>query len=138
MNTSLPVDAVAAWQALPESVRCPPASLQQIESFEEQHGPIPPGFRAFLLECGGGVVGTEWVDGIEQLGPTQAKFEHECGVPGGWSMRGVFVIGWDGAGNPIALDQSGAVIVEDHTFGGVHVLASSFQEFFVRGMTHAL
>lgn len=108
------------------------ATQTDLERFEEEHGPIPPEFRWFLTECGGGVVGAEWVDGIDLLGKTHTKFKAESGGRG-WTMTGVFVIGWDGAGNPYGIDaRTGAIHVEDHNFGGIHVMASSFGEFLSR------
>lgn len=108
-----------SWNQLPESVRYQPATHEQIDAFESQHGPIPPTYRAFLLQFGGGAVGSEWLDGVEQLSATHAKFQRENG-PHGWQLEDAFVIGWDGAGNPLAIDRAGAVVVEDHNFGGVY------------------
>lgn len=134
-----PFDAslLTEWQALPPSVRYAPASLIQLEEFERAHGPIPPTFREFLQRFGGGAVGSEWIDGIEQLWKSHAKFNSERGARG-WTLAGVFVIGWDGAGNPLAIDRSGAVVMEDHNFAGVHQVASSFEAFLARGLGHDL
>lgn len=83
---------------------------------------------------GGGVVGAEWVDGIPQRGSTHAKFKSEFGTSG-WTLKDTFVIGWDGSGNPFGLHLlSGAVVVEDHNFEGVHELASSFENFLRQGL----
>jgi hypothetical protein len=125
------------WESLPADVRYRRASSSQLEAFERTHGPIPREYRTFLLEFGGGVVGSEWVDGIEQLPNTQRKFRSEQ-ASGGWAMRDVFVIGWDGAGNPMAIGQTGAVVVEDHNFGGVHELGPSFLAFLAERLGHAL
>jgi hypothetical protein len=127
----------AKWESLPNEVRYARASTSQVEAFEQAHGPIPSEYRSFLLEFGGGVAGSEWVDGIEQLPNTHRKFRSEAGL-GGWTMRDVFVIGWDGAGNPLAIDASGAVVVEDHKFGGVRQVAPSFHAFVAEGLRHAL
>lgn len=124
----------SAWHARDSSIRYTPATEAQLVEFEEVHGPIPVEFREFLSVFGGGVVGGEWVDGIEQLGETHRKFKLER-EPGGWSLTETFIIGWDGAGNPMGINEkSGAVVVEDHTFGGVHVLAPSFEEFLRLGL----
>jgi hypothetical protein len=41
-------------------------------------------------------------------------------------MDGVFVIGWDGGGNPFDIQAtSRKVLVEDHDFGGIHEMADS-------------
>jgi len=50
-------------------------------------------------------------------------------------MRGVFVIGWDGFGNPYGIDAAtGRILVEDHNFGGIHEMAASFAEFLAMGL----
>ncbi|RYD75328.1 MAG: SMI1/KNR4 family protein [Verrucomicrobiaceae bacterium] len=137
MQSALAASLVSEWHSLPSEVRSAPASEAAIAAFERANGRIPVEYRQFLVQCGGGPVGSEWIDGIGKLCATHAKFKAECG-PGGWSNCNVFVIGWDGAGNPISIDPTGAVVVEDHNFGGVHVLASSFIEFLSKGLGHAL
>jgi hypothetical protein len=124
-----------AWRSRPDDIRYPPASEDQLRRFESEFGPIPSGFRRFLAEFGGGVVGREWVDGIRELPVTHRKFRDESGSPHGWSMAEVFVIGWDGAGNPFGIDRaSGRVLVEDHNFGGNHEMAESFESFLIAGL----
>jgi hypothetical protein len=124
----------SAWRSRPSSMRYAPATEPQLVEFEEAHGPIPAEFREFLSVLGGGVVGNEWIDGIEKLSETHRKFKDER-TSNGWSLSETFIIGWDGAGNPMGINaKSGAVVVEDHTFGGVHVLAPSFEEFLRRGL----
>lgn len=132
----LPADPhlLSLWRKLPAAIRFQPASEQELQEFEALHGPIPLPFRAFLANFGGGVVGTEWVDGIQQLHATHIKFKMESGADGR-QLPDTFVIGWDGAGNPFGIHKvSGAVLVQDHTFGGVHQLASSFGEFLRKGL----
>ncbi|MFG6460745.1 SMI1/KNR4 family protein [Roseateles sp. DXS20W] len=126
-----------AWKQLPESIRYQPATQPQIDAFESQHGPIPPTYREFLLQFGGGAVGSEWLDGVDQLANTHAKFRRERSLHA-WRLDDAFVIGWDGAGNPLAISREGAVVVEDHNFGGVHRLASSLMAYVARGLGHAL
>jgi hypothetical protein len=118
----------------PSAIRHEPASEAELMQFEADHGPIPLEFREFLASFGGGVVGSEWVDGIAELGATQVKFKKESG-PHGWNLPDTFIIGWDGAGNPFGIHAvSGAVLVQDHTFGGVHELAPSFRAFLRKGL----
>ena len=126
-----------AWKQLPESVRYPPATQAQIDAFESEHGPIPLTYCEFLLQFGGGVVSGVWLYGVNQLAATHAKFRGERG-PHGWRLEDAFVIGWDGAGNPLAINRAGAVVVEDHDFGGVHQLAPSFMAYVAQGLRHAL
>jgi hypothetical protein len=120
---------VAAYNDLPASCRYAPASQQQLVSFECEFGSIPDDYRWFLTTCGGGVCGAEWLDGIEQLPKSHRKFGAD-----GWTMKNVFVIGWDGAGNPMGIHRAtGKVLTEDHNFGGIHKIAESFLEFLVHG-----
>lgn len=121
--------------AMPESLRGEPATEQELAAFERSYGPIPEDYRWFLLTCGGGHFGAEEVDDIEQLIESHAKFKREFGPPRGWTMRDVFIIGWDGSGNPFGIETStGRVVVEDHNFGGIHELAPDLEEFMVRGI----
>ena len=44
------------------------------------------------------------------------------------------IIGWDGAGDPFGIETSmGKLLVEDHSFGGVHEMAESLAAFLERG-----
>jgi hypothetical protein len=123
-----------AFAALPEGCRYARATETQLRTFEHEFGPIPDDLRWFLSECGGGVCGSDWIDGIAELTATQRKFRGES-RPGGWTMSDVFVIGWDGAGNPFGIHSgTGEIVVEDYDFGGIHVLAPSLGEFLARGL----
>ena len=134
MDEALQSALVAAWRTLPEEVRSAPATEEQLREFEREFGPVPAEFRWFLRTCGGDPVGSEWVDGIGELAESHCKFIAEAG-PGGWTMADVFVIGWDGGGNPFAIHrQTGKVLVEDHAFGGIHELAESFAAFLAEGL----
>lgn len=133
--TNLEASIVAAQRALPEAIRSTPATDEELVAFESEFGPIPVSYRWYLQNCGGGVAGSEWLDDIRQLAATHRKFKEESAVKGGWTMRDVFVIGWDGAGNPFGIrTATGEVVVEDHNFGGVHVLAPSFKHFLANGL----
>lgn len=83
-------------------------------------------YRNWLIQTGGGPIGSDWFDGINDLQQSQEKLKSEP-----WSISG-FVIGWDGAGNPIVLSNNGEVLTEDHNFGGVHKVASSFNALLTR------
>lgn len=114
--------------ALPEGCRSKPATAEELAAFEKDHGLIPPDYRWYLATCGGGVVGSEWVDDIRKLKATHKKFREEE-----WTMKEVFPIGWDGGGNPMAIERSsGRLLVEDHDFGGIHELATSFAVFVLQ------
>ncbi len=125
---------IAAHRALPEDIRSAPATIEELAAFESNFGPIPPAYRWYLEHCGGGVAGSEWLDDIHRLAKSHRKFQNECGE-GGWTLRDVFIIGWDGGGNPFGIStKTGEVVVEDHDFGGIHVLAPSFETFLARSM----
>jgi hypothetical protein len=130
MSAETAARLIEAWRALPADVRSPPATATELNRLEEELGPLPTDLRWFLSELGGGPVGSEWIDDASKLRETHAKFEAERNH---WKLTNCFVIGWDGAGNPIAIDTySGRVVTEDHNFGGVHALSPSFEEFLSR------
>ncbi|MCG7874426.1 MAG: SMI1/KNR4 family protein [Candidatus Thiodiazotropha lotti] len=79
-------------------------------------------YRNWLIQTGGGPIGSDWLDGINELEQSQEKLKNEP-----WAISG-FVIGWDGAGNPIVINSNGEIITEDHNFSGAHKMASSFNE----------
>jgi hypothetical protein len=136
MDEQFQTKFLAAWQSRPaaEEINSRPAEETELQVFEAEFGPIPQEFRWFLLNCGGGVVGAEWVDDIGKLAKSHRKFRTESG-PNGWTMTDVFVIGWDGWGNPFGIHgPTGKVLVEDHDFGGVHEMASSLAEFLSKGL----
>ena len=115
-------------ESLPIGCKSKPATMKEVESFESEFGRIPGEYRWYLLSCGGGVIGSEWVDDISELRDTHTRFSDED-----WSLGDVFPIGKDGWGNPMVIDRStGSILIEDHEFGGVHELASSFAEFVLK------
>ena len=121
--------------AMPESLRRDPATEQQLREFEVSFGAIPADYRWFLLTCGAGHFGSEEVDDIVRLTKSHTKFHREFGPPRGWTMTGVFIIGWDGAGNPFGIETAtGRVVVEDHNLRGIHELAPTLEEFMLRGV----
>jgi hypothetical protein len=94
---------IAAHRALPADIRSAPAAPEEFTAFESEFGPIPPSYRWYLENCGGGVAGSEWLDDIRQLAATHRRFRKESAIKNGWTMRDVFVIGWEGAGNPFGI-----------------------------------
>jgi len=82
-------------------------------------------YRTWLIETGGGPIGSDWYDGLDELEESQNKLKKEA-----WEITG-FVIGWDGAGNPLVLQKNGGILTEDHNFSGIHKVASSFEELLV-------
>lgn len=111
----------AHWE-LPPGCRHTPATEDQIRDFEAKFGPIPDDYRWYLIACGGGVIGSEWVDGIDALPVTYRNVQ-----VGGYTIPNFFPIGWDGGGNPFGYDTStGLILSEDHDFGGIHEEAKDF------------
>jgi len=86
-------------------------------------------YKTWLIETGGGPIGSDWYDGIEELEQSQKKLKEEP-----WNISG-FVIGWDGAGNPLVLQESGEILTEDHNFNGVYKVASSFEQLLVKNVS---
>lgn len=124
------------FRELPADCRAAVASEAAIRAFEAEFESIPSVYREFLIDVGGGTIGSERVDGIDELPATHRKFRRESALPNGWTMKDVFVIGWDGAGNPMVIDRAtGRVLVEDHHFGGVHEISESFEQFLTRGLS---
>jgi hypothetical protein len=111
---------------LPETCRRRPVLAEDFAAFEKEFGDIPPDYRWYLAECGGGVIGPEWIDGIEELAATHRKVR-EGRRRGFYTILHFFALGWDGAGNPYGYDlDSGRIVTEDHNFGGIHELATDF------------
>lgn len=118
--------------ALPEECRSPAASEEALSAFESQLEPIPTDYRWYLTACGGGVIGSEWINGIEQLAETHRRVR-EGQQNGFYTLQDFFPVGWDGGGNPYGFDlQSGRILTEDHDFGGIHVEAESFFELLCK------
>jgi hypothetical protein len=130
VNEAQRAQIAEAWLSLPESVRSAPAAENELTAFEARYGFIPEDFRWFLSTCGGGPIGSEWVDDISKLPVSHDTFHKQRAQPNGWTMRDVFIIGWDGSGNPFGIHTpTGELRVEDHTFGGVRCMAESFAHF---------
>lgn len=118
---------IRQWETeMPADTRYATASEAEVASFELKWGAIPSAYRTFLLQGGGGAVGTEWLDGINQLHASHAKYSKERGRAG-WTAA-MFLIGWDGSGAPIGIDPAGAVVVENEG-GETTRLAPSFALF---------
>jgi hypothetical protein len=135
MNESKLKQLADAFAALPDGCKYAIATEDKLDEFESTFGAIPDDLRWFLIHCGGGTVGSEWVDGIDELPKTHRKFNAESAIVNGWTMENVFVIGWDGAGNPFGIETAtGRMLVEDHNFGGIHEMSPSFEAFLERGL----
>lgn len=116
------MDTLARYLKAYESVIRGPVDAEVVDAILARHGVSNGSYRRWLLASGGGPIGSNWYDGVEELQQSQEKLEEEK-----WAVAG-FVIGWDGAGNPIVLGNSGEILTEDHNFSGIHQLAESFDE----------
>jgi hypothetical protein len=121
----------ALWEGRPEDVRSAPASEANLIEFESEFGPIPEDYRWFLAECGGGIVGSEWVDDIEHLAASQRKYEQERDA--GYWHSSMFVIGWDGGGQPFGVDPLTQAVVSEAD-GQIRTLSPSIEHFLLRGL----
>ena len=132
MDTELKQRLLTVWQTLPAGMRSDTATVSEVADFESRFGAIPTDLKWFLLVLGGGAVGTEWLDDIRQLAESHTKVAAEQEY---WKLLDCFVVGWDGAGNPMALSRStGELVVADHNTGQRHQLAPSLQAFLVAGL----
>jgi hypothetical protein len=103
-----------------------------LEAFEAEFGAIPGDYRWYLAECGGGVIGSEWIDGIEELAVTHRKIR-EGQRRGFYRIARFFPLGWDGFGNAYGYDlETGHIVMEDHNFGGVHEMAMDLYDLVTK------
>lgn len=122
-----------AHSALPESCRYSPATEEGLAIFESAHGTIPRDYRWYLATCGGGVIGCEWIDSLEELWETHRRV-NEARAKGFYSRLGdYFPIGWDGGGSTYGFDlKTGRIMTEDHDFGGIHEVAVDFYDLLCK------
>ena len=118
------------WFELPEGMRYKPASEEEILDFESSFSEVPEPYKWFLKECGSGVVGSEWLDGIHELRDSHKKFLNEE-----WSSHNNFLIGWDGGGSPISLTSNGTVVVEYLGVQDIQIIAKSLEDFIMKGLS---
>jgi cell wall assembly regulator SMI1 len=95
---------------------------------------FPEDYREFLLRHGGAIVGPYPVFGVrsvEAMGNEWSVVEmtkrfRSDRWPGtdDWA-----IISSDHAGNPVGIDTDGRVWVSDHDFGGISLVADSFEDF---------
>ncbi len=116
---------------MPEDVRYAAATEADLKQFETAFGPVPVEYRTFLRLGGGGVVGSEWLDGIDQLPHSHAKFASERGA-NGWQSD-FFLVGWDGSGAPIGITENGEMVIEQEG-GNVRRVATSFASFLANSL----
>jgi SMI1 / KNR4 family (SUKH-1) len=128
----LEANLLDAWEQLPSEVRSRRATRADIAELERELGVVPDDYAWFLLNLGGGPVGTEWIDDLQTVRTSHRKFESEKEL---WTLRDCFIVGWDGAGNPLVIDDNtGKLITEDHNFGGIHEVSPSFFRFLSDGI----
>ena len=132
MNPSQQQQVKNAHFELPEDCRHTPASPEELIEFERDFGQIPEDYRWYLAECGGGVIGSEWIDGIDELASTHRKIR-EGQTKGFYRISHFFPLGWDGFGNAYGYDlETGHIVMEDHNFGGVHEVATDLYDLLCK------
>ena len=94
---------VERWQERPDGISYPPATKAELDDFESIHSRIPDDFRWFLECCGSGVLGSEWINGIDDLYASHTKFDAECQLPNGWKTREMFIMSVVSAILPLAV-----------------------------------
>jgi len=109
-----------------EAVIDGPASEEAVDKLLAHYQVVNPLYRNWLIETGGGPIGSDWYDTLAELDESQTSLQNDL-----WTISG-FVIGWDGAGNPLVLCEDGKIITEDHDFGGIHNVAFSFEALLVK------
>ena len=115
-------------QSMPEELQGRKATDLDINKFEEKFYPIPEDYKWILKNCERVFFKAEWVNDIDELFETHIKFQKESSLENGWTLKNVFIIGWDGCGNPYGIDlKTEEIITEDHTFGGIHILGESLE-----------
>ncbi|MCH2157688.1 MAG: SMI1/KNR4 family protein [Oleiphilaceae bacterium] len=123
------MDVIEIYKAQYEGAFNGPEAEEAVDELLAQFGVVNSVYRSWLVQTGGGPIGADWYDGLAELMQSQEKLRNED-----WSISG-FVIGWDGAGNPIAINNSGQVVTEDHNFGGVHQLAPNFKKLLASNVS---
>jgi hypothetical protein len=121
------MDVVARYKQEYQAVIAGPVAADVVDNALLESEVKDSIYRQWLIETGGGPIGSNWYDSPHELAASQKKLESES-----WSLSG-WVIGWDGAGNPIAMQPDGSIRTEDHNGGGIHLIANSFAELLERG-----
>ncbi len=112
-----------------------PSEAEVVQAEQQIGVAFPDDYRQFLLRYGGAMVGPYPVFGlrpVEVMGVNHwsvldvTRHYRSDGVPGTdhWA-----VISEDHAGNPIGMDQNGAIWIHDHDFGGAAHLARTFEDY---------
>ncbi|HEY6096194.1 MAG TPA: SMI1/KNR4 family protein [Gallionellaceae bacterium] len=123
------MDTLQRYLKAYEGVIRGPVDAEVVDAILSRHGVANRSYRDWLLASGGGPIGPDWYDGVEELPQSQEKLKNEK-----WNVAG-FVIAWDGAGNPIVLGTAGEILTEDHNFGGVHQLAEGFDDLLAANIS---
>lgn len=110
------------------------STIEEIENAEKAlNTKFDPDYNEFLLNWGGCIVGTSEIYGLNNcelldeetvIELNESFREDNPEIPSDW-----LVIGSDYAGNPIAIDNIGKIVVDDHDSGTIEILASSFEEY---------
>ena len=114
------------------------SSLAQIESSEESLKlKFVEDYKIFVQRFGGCVIGTKPVYGFENSEmldeATVVDLTEEYRKTEGGNYTWL-IIGFDLAGNYIGIDEGGKIMMYDHDFGKMVILAESFEEYVLTGL----
>lgn len=112
-----------------------PSAEEVDDASNEIDVPFSSDYREFLLRFGAAMVGPYPIFGlrpVEVMGDdswsvvTMTKQFRYDNVT---AAKGWVIVSTDHAGNPVGMDQDGAIWIYDHDFGGVIPLAKNFEEY---------
>jgi len=115
------------------------STLEEIIQAEKSIGiKFDPAYALFLLNWGGCVVvaseiygfkNCEFLDEETVIDLNETFREDDTEIPSDW-----LIIGSDHAGNPVAIDKEGKLLVKDYDLGEVFPLADSFEEYLEKSL----
>ena len=113
-----------------------PASQKEITDAEVKLDiKFDPDYTYFQLNYGGSMIKAKEIYGLHnsELMGNETIIEltktYRENVDG---EKGWLIIGTDYAGNFIGIDKNGTVLCYDHDFGGLNILAISFEEYIIQ------
>lgn len=120
------------------------ASRVDEREFDEAMKPfglnIDPDYRDFVIQFGGGIVGSEPIYGLrkaEWMGTigghgTAPEITHWFRLKNWPGIDDWLIFSMDKGGNPIGFAKDGTVWISDLTFGQIDQLAAGFEDFLLK------
>jgi len=120
-------------------VRGKPCTIREIEDAEAALNlKFNDDYKTFILKFGGCYLGSKQVyafSNCELLGDLTVIDLTEQYRDGEGAYFNWLIIGFDLAGNSIGMNELGKIALYDHDFGEMVILAESFEEYLIRGLT---